>query len=306
MSWPTTSTDTSTGAIRRHQQSGHNSVPQEESAQYPSLQEFMSFSLKDRDYTPSFTNLFSFHIATPPILKNRIGITVGHDNTLGQRGSNLVSDLGKLKNSLNYYCQTVTVPSKQTTTGGIVNVGSAYKYATGTAYSQISATFIIPRNQHSRNFFERWMDLTSRDSNQYSEYYDFYVSPRVSIYKWERRPGAAISGSNLAEIADGTDLSQISDLNAKYDITGKWELWNAFPYNLGSVQLNNDRARLMTLTIGFYYERYRFFPKDAWFVDEVGPMKDIAIPRDNQVDATRDAKRLQHLVKATTSQIVIG
>ena len=62
----------------------------------------------------------------------------------------------------------------------------------------------------------------------------------------------------------------------------------------------------MTLTIGFYYERYRFFPKDAWFVDEVGPMKDIAIPRDSQVDATRDAKRLQHLVKATTSQIVIG
>ena len=125
MSWPTTSTDTSTGAIRRHQQSGYNSVPQEESAQYPSLQEFMSFSLKDRDYTPSFTNLFSFHIATPPILKNRIGITVGHDNTLGQRGSNLVSDLGKLKNSLNYYCQTVTVPSKQTTTGGIVNVASS-------------------------------------------------------------------------------------------------------------------------------------------------------------------------------------
>ena len=83
-------------------------------------------------------------------------------------------------------------------------------------------------------------------------------------------------------------------------------MWNAFPYNLGSVQLNNDRARLMTLTIGFYYERYRFFPKDAWFVDEVGPMKDIAIPRDSQVDATRDAKRLQHLVKATTSQIVIG
>ena len=303
-SWPTTNTSTSQAAIRRSKFNNYN-VPNQEEAQYPSIQEFMSFSLKDKDYTPSLTNLFSFHIATPPILKNSIGVAgASSRGTLGQKGSNLVPELGKLKNSLNYYCQTVTVPSKQTTTGGIVNIGSAFKYATGTAFSQISATFMIPRNQHSRNFFERWMDLTSRDSNQYTEYYDFYVSPRISIYKWEKRPGAAISGSNLTEISG--DTTNISDLNAKYDITGKWELWNAFPYNLGSVQLNNDRARMMTLTIGFYFERYRFFPRDVLYVDEVGPKRDIGIPRDNQIDAMRDARSLQHLVNATTSQIVVG
>lgn len=287
-------------------------VPLASEAQYPRINEFVSFSLKNQDYSPSYTNLWSFHIATPPILKNVIGFNHALGNssdfnqTVGQPGGNFVAELGNLRSALNYYCQTVNLPSRQATTGGLVNIGAAQKYATGQAFSQISATFMIPRNQHTRNFFERWLQLMAPDANQYTEYYNFYVSPRISIYKWERRPGVTISGANLAEVADGTDLSQVSDLGSKYDLTGKWELWNAFPYNLGSVQLNNDRARMMTVTVGFYFERYRFFPKDAWYVDEVGPMRDIAIPRDNQVDATRDAQVLQHLVKATTAQLVIG
>ena len=39
---------------------------------------------------------------------------------------------------------------------------------------------------------------------------------------------------------------------------------NAFPFNIGTIQLNNDTARAMTLTIGFFYERYRMLTEDAF------------------------------------------
>ena len=40
-----------------------SALPHDQSAQYPSLQEFMAFSLKDKDYSPATTNLFSLLIA---------------------------------------------------------------------------------------------------------------------------------------------------------------------------------------------------------------------------------------------------
>ena len=151
-------------------------VPMASEAQYPKINEFVSFSLKNQDYTPSYTNLWSFHIATPPILQNVIGFNNAYSDfnqTVGQPGGNFVAELGNLRSALNYYCQTVNLPSRQATTGGLVNIGAAQKYATGQAFSQISATFMIPRNQHTRNFFERWLQLMAPDANQYTEYYNF-------------------------------------------------------------------------------------------------------------------------------------
>ena len=42
---------------------------------------------------------------------------------------------------LDYYCENINLPSKQMTTGQVVNVGAGFKYATNTAYSQLQATF---------------------------------------------------------------------------------------------------------------------------------------------------------------------
>ena len=284
-------------------------VPMASEAQYPKINEFVSFSLKNQDYTPSYTNLWSFHIATPPILQNVIGFNNAYSDfnqTVGQPGGNFVAELGNLRSALNYYCQTVNLPSRQATTGGLVNIGAGQKYATGQAFSQISATFMIPRNQHTRNFFERWLQLMAPDANQYTEYYNFYVSPRISIYKWERRAGANLPQGFADHVSSGGSTNTNVNANKLYALTGKWELWNAFPYNIGGIQLNNDRARSMTLTVGFYFERYRFFPADVKVVDEVGPRNDITIPRDNVIEGVRDASELQVGIARTVQQLVVS
>ena len=45
--------------------------------------------------------------------------------------------------------------------------------------------------------------------------------------------------------------------------------------NIGSVQLNGMDSRLMTLTVGFNFERYRFYPKGQFDWRGVLPNPDI-------------------------------
>ena len=149
-------------------------IPHKQQARggYPGLQEMMAFSLKDKDYSPASTNLFTIHIVTPALLKNW-NAALGHNSSIGYNDATFMPDASdKLGKCLNFYCQTISIPSKQVTTGSLVNIGTATKYATGSAFSQISATFIAPKSQHSRNFFERWIQMMAPDSNQYSDYYD--------------------------------------------------------------------------------------------------------------------------------------
>tara|TARA_Y100000401_G_C8235493_1_gene180300 strand:- start:74 stop:610 length:537 start_codon:yes stop_codon:yes gene_type:complete len=147
------------------------------------------------------------------------------------------------------------------TTGSFLSVGSAIKYATGTAYSQMNISFIMPRSQYIRSFFEQWTTRISADSNQYVEYYDDYVCPSLTIWKWERNMGGKVTeDEKLASYLKDSTLPQM--IARKYRVTAVWEMRNAFPFNIGSVQLNNDSARAMTLTVGMMYERYRMLVED--------------------------------------------
>ena len=165
---------------------------------------------------------------------------------------------------LDYYCDTVNLPSKQVSTGQIVTQGASYKYPTGSAFSQINMTFKMPQNQYTRMLFERWIALMRNDADQYTDYYDDIVAPYVRIIKWERGGGNSVHQYN-----DNGALSQ-QDNNAvvtpdsyrKHRVTACWELREVFPYNIGSVQLNNMESRVMTVTVGFYYSRYRFYGKN--------------------------------------------
>jgi len=227
---------------------------QTEQAQYPSYQEFLAFSKKEENH-PSFTNLFSVHFAPPRILTNILGVQGG------SKSKRLNPNIGNLRDNLNYYANSVNLPSKQMTTGSFLSVGSAIKYATGTAYSQMNISFIMPRSQYIRSFFEQWTTRISADSNQYVEYYDDYVCPSLTIWKWERNMGGKVTeDEKLASYLKDSTLPQM--IARKYRVTAVWEMRNAFPFNIGSVQLNNDSARAMTLTVGMMYERYRMLVED--------------------------------------------
>jgi len=236
------------------------SIPNPQGARYPSFQEFISRT-KGKDNAPSFTNLYSVRFMSPSMMR-----TYTPANFLGPVQTEKF-DIGMsndLEWLLDYYADTVNLPSKQITTSQTPYVGSPFKYATNTAYSQISIQFRMPRSQYSRNFFERWTTLMASDSEQYTRYYNDYVCPKMMIYKWERGGGGlAVSDPELINAIRESGNADIL-LARKYQLTAAWELQNLYPYNIGSVQLNNSNAQTMTLSVGFYYERYRFYTADQF------------------------------------------
>ena len=240
-------------------------IPNPQGARYPSFQEFISRT-KGRDNSPSFTNLYSVRFMSPSMMR-----TYTPANFLGPVQTEKF-DIGMsndLEWLLDYYADTVNLPSKQITTSQTPYVGSPFKYATNTAYSQISINFRMPRSQYSRNFFERWTTLMASDSEQYTRYYNDYVCPKMMIYKWERGGGGlAVSDPELiAAIRESGSADLL--LARKYQLTAAWELRNLYPYNIGSVQLDNSNAQTMTLSVGFYYERYRFYTADQFDNDTI-------------------------------------
>ena len=240
-------------------------IPNPQGARYPSFQEFISRT-KGRDNSPSFTNLYSVRFMSPSMMR-----TYTPTNFLGpvQTEKFDIGSTNDLDWLLDYYADTVNLPSKQVTTSQTPYVGSPFKYATNTAYSQISINFRMPRSQYSRNFFERWTTLMASDSEQYTRYYNDYVCPKMMIYKWERGGGGlAVSDPELiASIRESGSADML--LARKYQLTAAWELRNLYPYNIGSIQLNNSNAQTMTLSVGFYYERYRFYTADRFDHDTI-------------------------------------
>jgi len=240
-------------------------IPNPQGARYPSFQEFISRT-KGRDNSPSFTNLYSVRFMSPSMMR-----TYTPANFLGPVQTEKF-DIGMsndLEWLLDYYADTVNLPSKQVTTSQTPYVGSPFKYATNTTYSQISIQFRMPRSQYSRNFFERWTTLMASDSEQYTRYYNDYVCPKMMIYKWERGGGglAVTDPELIASIRESGSADML--LARKYQLTAAWELRNLYPYNIGSIQLNNSNAQTMTMSVGFYYERYRFYTADQFDHDTI-------------------------------------
>ena len=256
-------------------------IPNPQGARYPSFQEFISRT-KGRDNSPSFTNLYSVRFMSPSMMR-----TYTPANFLGpvQTEKFDIGSTNDLDWLLDYYADTVNLPSKQVTTSQTPYVGSPFKYATNTTYSQISIQFRMPRSQYSRNFFERWTTLMASDSEQYTRYYNDYVCPKMMIYKWERGGGGlAVSDPELiASIRESGSADML--LARKYQLTAAWELRNLYPYNIGSIQLNNSNAQTMTLSVGFYYERYRFYTADRFDHDTINFLT-VGSGLDNNTDQT--------------------
>ena len=212
--------------------SNSNKIPHQGNARYRDINSMFSF-IKDSRYSPATTTYYSVHFATPNVLRK----SSSNDFKKLEAGNSGVL--------LDYYANAVNLPSKQLMTGQITTIGTPFKYGTGQAFSQINITFMIPRNQVTRSIFERWMTAISSDSDQYADYYDDYCCDTLRIFKMEKGGGKSAGGDKRFD-----------------EVTALYEMRNVFPTNIGAVQLNNMEPRLMTLTVGFSYERYRFYSKD--------------------------------------------
>ena len=272
-------------------------IPNPQGARYPSFQEFISRT-KGRDNSPSFTNLYSVRFMSPSMMR-----TYTPANFLGPVQTEKF-DIGMsndLEWLLDYYADTVNLPSKQVTTSQTPYVGSPFKYATNTTYSQISIQFRMPRSQYSRNFFERWTTLMASDSEQYTRYYNDYVCPKMMIYKWERGGGglAVTDPELIASIRESGSADML--LARKYQLTAAWELRNLYPYNIGSIQLNNSNAQTMTLSVGFYYERYRFYTADQFDTDTINY---ITLPANSDNVTTNSTSNNQSVLTSIVNSVL--
>lgn len=254
-------------------------IPNPQAARYNSFQEFLSRT-KGRDNNPSTTNLFSVRLSTPPMMRQ------GSGQVATSKMQVETSDLDWL---IDYYASSVNLPSKQITTGQTPYVGAPFKYATNTAYSQININFTMPRSQYTRNFFERWTTMMASDSEQYTRYYSDYVCPQMFIYKWERGGGdLAVTDPKIIRAVRESGMANLL-IARKYQLTAAWKLENLYPYNIGSVQLDNSQAKVMTLNVGFYYERYRFYTADRF--DDPGLLRGITTPAARDDTTTPETAR---------------
>ena len=214
---------------------------------------FLSTMIKSRQNAPATLNKFSVSFATPPILRQ---------GSVGGNSSSSVTTLetGTAAQLLDYYANSVSLPSRQVTTSQFQPPGASVKYATNQSFSEMNIEFTIPKTQYTRAIFETWVNRITQDSSQYVDFYDRYCSPRVRVYKWETS-----TSNNLAE-----NLQNVGEL------TGCWEMRNVYPYNIGTIQLTNEQNTIMRLQIGFYYERYRFYAADA--VTDPGQNFEITVP----------------------------
>ena len=239
-------------------------IPNKQQAQYNSLQEFIGF-FKNEPNAPSYSNLFSVHFSTPPMLQS---------GAYGMNTTKYEPQREVLRTLLNYYAETINLPSKQVTTGTYNQLGSAIRYATGSTFSQISITFRVPRSGETRAFFEKWISMMANDASQYTDYYNNYVCNTLRIYKWERGGGdAAVSKPEFRKAVRDSGLLA-SQVNAPRlnSLSTAYELRNVFPFNIGSIQLDNAQAKTVSMTVQFYYERYRFYQsEDLTFPTTIDP-----------------------------------
>lgn len=214
------------------------------------LSEFSAW-FNNNDYNPSLNNRYSIQFATPNILRAGKYLT----------GVNYELERTDNANVLNFYADSVNLPSKQVTTGSITNVGSTYNYATSSTFSQINIAFTMPRNHKTRMIFEKWVQLMSSDANQYTDYYDDYVCPNLYIFKWERGGGPEFElPESFKQILRSLGIDEDKVTKYKDDqLVGLYDIRNVFPYNIGSMSLSNEQAGLVKMDVGFYYERYRFY-----------------------------------------------
>jgi len=204
---------------------------------YPKMKNVSNFLSGLKSYGTSSSSLYTVRFEKPDVLKFQdieTGVELGWPNDL--------TDL---------YCDSVQVPARQVNTGDIKALGSMYRYPTGVSYSQMDMTFLMDRKTSIRRLFEYWTLAIANDERNYATYYDQAVSKKVTIVKYE---GYDDNYQNNKVI---NNRKQYDTFVKQNDPVSVWELYNVFPFNLGTIDLNSGTKDLVKQNVSLYFERYR-------------------------------------------------
>jgi len=190
------------------------------------------------------SNLYLIQIKPPPLLVKAGGSFPGSDNR--NRG-NLYSDL------IDGMCDEVTIPSKNLNTSEIKTFGTMYRYPTGTSYSEISMSFMVDKYAEIRYYFEAWLGLINSDVSHHVSYYTNLVSPFMTITKYERGIEDFDKGAYKGGLYNYENVE-----------TSVYRIYNAYPFNIGSISLSSASSQLVKFQVSFYYERYRLMRSEGY------------------------------------------
>ena len=213
---------------------------------------FMAKALNNKDHEVSRSNLWYFDMNFPAIMNGKFPQST-------------------VRSLLSLYCNEVNTPTRQITTAGAKVVGSEYMYATGSAFTETSVQFYVPRSHLLPNYFERWMNIMANDANSYVDYYGTYVASTMTIYKLERGGGGNIPLDKAYLAKAGLTEKDILNKPRYNDFVGMWTMYNVFPKAISTSQFNNQAGNIVTLDVTFCYERYRFVPNPKFDIPGAPP-----------------------------------
>lgn len=171
---------------------------------------------------------------------------ISYDSNYARSGSRESTDL--YSNLIDAYCDEITIPSKQLTTGEIKTFGTMTRYPTSTTYNEITMSFMVDKYSYIRKYFENWMGVINSDVSHHVTYYDDIVSPFITVTKYER-----------GWEKDGPDKGMFAHENVE---TSVYRMYKAFPYNIGSMSMSSSSSQILKFQVSFYYERYRWMEKE--------------------------------------------
>jgi len=181
-----------------------------------SFKEFQSMIGRSAGSMPMTSNLYQVKLGAPNIFDSKIYDPI---------------KVIEATRTVDYYANSITLPSRAVTTGELNNIGQIRRFATGQTASEINIQFIVTKDQRHRYFFEQWLNHTASDSDNTVAFYDDYVID-MEILKFENGPEG-------------------------HQQTAAYKIFGAFPFNVGQLQLDNEQTNLVQLDVAFYFERYR-------------------------------------------------
>tara|TARA_R110002153_G_scaffold35942_5_gene106557 strand:+ start:7261 stop:7914 length:654 start_codon:yes stop_codon:yes gene_type:complete len=171
--------------------------------------------------------------------------------------------------SMNLLCKAVGIPGRQIQSQekimGLVNK----KVANGFIVDDVTLTFYLMNDFKVRTYFEKWQELCVNRQNYEVGYYDEYTQP-VIIQHIKKGVSFPITKRKLFDSgkipsAIANRLPKIGPLDlaqGEFDldfltgdkVTYTCVLDKAFPTSLNAIELNNDEASVLELTVQLSYK----------------------------------------------------
>jgi len=192
---------------------------------------------------------------------NRFGVYITHpskgmNSLLGFNPANLLSNLisGQGVNAgvfiqdprdMFLLCQSVTMPGKRIVTTEATHNHHNTKKPYSAATDEVTMTFLLTNDYYIKKYFDMWQEMiVDTSSHHYKTFYKNEYSTDVTIQQ--------LSGSN--------------DVIPGYTI----KLENAYPIQVGAIELSEGSEGLLELSITWEYDNFRSVGLVDGFSDLLG------------------------------------